>query len=658
MNLDVKGIGKSNGRLSSISLVTTCTLLLLVVIVAFREICDPDIGFHLRAGEWILEHFKFPDKDPFTYTVSQNDYVDMYWLYQSIMATVNKISGEFGLVLSNALLIAASFAIVLLRLHRKQSIDTISSWSLVLFTGIWATAILFEPQPQTFSWLYLNLILLVLDDYYERGESRLFLLPVIMLLWTNSHTIFVLGWFVVGAYVVSITWRDRKIWTPLTVYAILSIAVSFINPYFAKGVGFPFSQYQLLQTLSVFKNTIAENGSPLSLDGYTVNGQFVLFQPLFAFHSFLLLSVVAFLRRLGRVQLHEVIIFGLFLYIAVLGVKNIGYFVFGTLPMTVYGFGRDSSAKDSVASDETMQQPMNRFSRWWNSAQARLAVNGVSVGMSIILMVTIITNAYYLNYRSNDRFGYRYNPYTLPVKAAQFLRDNKLEGKILNHFSFGGFLIHAIPQKVFIDGRNEVMGEELFGEYYTHWNLVNKKPFLNKYQPEIVIFPHQNDFLWVHYFRQDSTWRLVYADELSAIYLKNGYANHVSRLDSTVLMRHFPQIVGAQVDSILQREYPGSPSLLSFKERYFPQQEIGLSTFCYYDDRFDAAIQIGLNGLARSTVPCPEMYYNLGNYFWEKKDFAHSAYCYERILRTNSEQLARGRLAQIRSGSAQHPTMQ
>ena len=335
---------KNAQAFSAFNLITACILLLLTVLFAFREIYSPDIGFHLRAGEWILEHAKFPDKDTFTYTASQNNYIDMYWLYQVAVAAVNKISGEFGLVLSNALLIAASFAIALFRLHRKQSIEATPHWSLVFFIGIWAAALLFEPRPHAFSWLYLNVVLLILDDHYERGSGRLFLLPVIMLLWTNTHTLFLLGWVVIWAYVVGIAWRDRKVWTPLTLYAILSVAVSFINPYFLQGVGLPFYQYQFLQNASVFKGFIAEYVSPLDLDTYMVNGRFVFLQPLSGFHLFLLLSIVTFVRRLTRVQLHEVIIFGLFLYISTTGVKNVGYFIFTVLPMTVIGLSRNARA--------------------------------------------------------------------------------------------------------------------------------------------------------------------------------------------------------------------------------------------------------------------------------------------------------------------------
>jgi len=211
----------------------------------------------------------------------------------------------------------------------------------------------------------------------------------------------------------------------------------------------------------------------------------------------------------------------------------------------------------------------------------------------------IVTNAYYLNDRSNNRFGFRYNEHSQPTEAAEFLRRNKLEGRILNQFTLGGFLIGAIPQRVFIDGRNEVMGDRLFAEYSILWGGIDKKPLLDKYNPEIVIIPHQTEFLWVHYMRKDTLWRLVHFDELAAIYLKKGYADSVASIDASDRPRGYQQLQGSRIDSVLRRSDAPAISLLSYRERYFPQKEVGLSTFCYYDDAFEAGIQYGLNALLR-----------------------------------------------------------
>ena len=633
---DIEPPGALYSRLNKVTLLA---LLGLAVVFSFREISVSDLGFNLRAGGWMLEHLKFPEKDLFTYTAAMNDYVDMDWLYQVQVALTKKLSGEFGLVLVSALLVAGGFAVALVRCHRQRPIRETAYWQVTTFLAILAAAALFGTSPHAFSWLFLGLTILILEESSERGTRSLVFLPIVSLLWTNTHTAFILGWIVIASYVIGVAWRDKKIWTPLTAYGLLSILISFASPYGFKGVELPFQQLQFLQAHRSFAGALAENRSPLELEGYLVNGRFALLQPLLGFHLFAVVSGAAFISSLRRIQLHQFIIFLLLGYVALLGVKNVGYFVFAVLPWTL------GCLQPSGAAGPGWVRLIPGFSR--ARFQTMLAV--VTIVASLFLIQAIVTNAYYLNDRSNNRFGFRYNEHSQPTQAAEFLLRNKLEGRILNQFTLGGFLIGAIPQRVFIDGRNEVMGDRLFAEYSILWNGIDKKPLLEKYKPDIVIVPHQSEFLWVHYMRKDTLWRLVHFDELAAIYLKKGYADSVPSIPAGDRLGGYQPVQGSRIDSVLKRSDASTISLFSFRERYFPQKEVGLSTFCYYDDAFDAGIQYGLNALLLSTVPCPEVYYNLGHNFFENKDFNRAAYCYERFLRTNDDALARERLLRIRS---------
>ncbi|MGD0340769.1 MAG: hypothetical protein ABSA76_03560, partial [Bacteroidales bacterium] len=53
---------------------------IFITILSLRLLSDPDLGFHLKAGKWIVENGSFPSKDTFTYTVNNNDYTDLHWL--------------------------------------------------------------------------------------------------------------------------------------------------------------------------------------------------------------------------------------------------------------------------------------------------------------------------------------------------------------------------------------------------------------------------------------------------------------------------------------------------------------------------------------------------------------------------------------------------
>jgi hypothetical protein len=88
----------------------------LFIALALRLIVDIDIGFHLHGGEWIWQHRAFPDKDAYTYTVPNNDYIDLHWLYQLLIFGVYSLSGFEGLTIFNALLILTALGLLLVRL--------------------------------------------------------------------------------------------------------------------------------------------------------------------------------------------------------------------------------------------------------------------------------------------------------------------------------------------------------------------------------------------------------------------------------------------------------------------------------------------------------------------------------------------------------------
>jgi hypothetical protein len=85
--------------------------------LSFREIFSPDIGLHLAAGRWIIEHGSFPTRDVFTYTVPGNDYVDLYWLYQLLVTVADRLGGEFALVLLNGFFILSALYLFFYRSH-------------------------------------------------------------------------------------------------------------------------------------------------------------------------------------------------------------------------------------------------------------------------------------------------------------------------------------------------------------------------------------------------------------------------------------------------------------------------------------------------------------------------------------------------------------
>ena len=74
----------------------------------------------------------------------------------------------------------------------------------------------------------------------------------------------------------------------------------------------------------------------------------------------------------------------------------------------------------------------------------------------VLLALRVCTDAYYVANRRPERTGAGWNAVELPTAAAAYARDAGLEGPVLNHLNFGGYLMWALRTPVFVDARTEV----------------------------------------------------------------------------------------------------------------------------------------------------------------------------------------------------------
>jgi hypothetical protein len=52
---------------------------MLAFLLGCYELFDPDIWWHVKAGEWILEHGRVPRLDIFTYSSEGRPWIDLHW---------------------------------------------------------------------------------------------------------------------------------------------------------------------------------------------------------------------------------------------------------------------------------------------------------------------------------------------------------------------------------------------------------------------------------------------------------------------------------------------------------------------------------------------------------------------------------------------------
>lgn len=204
-------------------------LLALALLLGCFEMADYDIWWHLRTGELIPTR-GLPSTDWYSFTSSDNAWIDVHWLFQLLMAETYRRAGAGGIVLLKA--VVATIAVALgLAAYRRD-------WPASLQLGVWVPALfllssrIYE-RPETLTMLFTAAFLFVFF-HAERRPRLLWLLPPIQILWANCHGLFVFGPVLLAMYLVETVFRmDRvqKVFRHLIPVTLLVAVGCLCSPY-------------------------------------------------------------------------------------------------------------------------------------------------------------------------------------------------------------------------------------------------------------------------------------------------------------------------------------------------------------------------------------------------------------------------------------------
>src|SRR5690242_11226257 len=70
---------------------------------------DSDTGWHIRTGQWILQHLAVPRQDLFSFSKPGGEWFAWEWLSDVLFALAHRYAGLAGVVLLAGLLIALTY---------------------------------------------------------------------------------------------------------------------------------------------------------------------------------------------------------------------------------------------------------------------------------------------------------------------------------------------------------------------------------------------------------------------------------------------------------------------------------------------------------------------------------------------------------------------
>lgn len=598
--------------------------------LAVRQAGSFDAGFHLKAGEYVLGGHGWPRTDPFSYTMADHPYVDTSWGYQVLAALAHRGLGVRGLVLLHAALVLTTFGLIYARMRPEPAARPAAA-ALVLL-GVLAAELRFEVRPELLSYALLAWVLWLLDRHASGSGAPLALLAPTFLLWVNAHGLFVVGWIAVACFVAGLWLRDRRLDRRLLGWSAASAALCLVNPYGWRGLTFPLTLATRLRAENVFAETIGEFVSPLSL-GLSQQFPFYPRSAILSFYVLLGLAVVSTIRLARSRDFAAIALVLPFAALAASAIRNVPLLVVGCLPGILRGLPLAVLRGESGP---------------WAGRAVALAV----IAASLVTAPRVVHDAHYVATRRLDRFGLGWNREALPVDAVEHANRAGLRGRVLNQLGFGGYLMWARDEPVFIDGRLEVVGERFYLEYL---RVLDSEPALEaavaRHGIEWIIFPYKLAPGLLQRLSADPRWRLAYVDHLATIFVRSGTATaralHPSalrarlppaepRLDALPGLGGRPRLAGAS------RAWAGL-----VRPVRFPSESFGLGLFHYFrGEPLHAATRFA-EAIATSDGAYYEIYANLGSALLRLGREDEARECYAVVLDERPDnELARRRLAE------------
>jgi len=482
---------------------------MFMLLMTLLPLTDFDYFWHLKTGEYIVKLGALPQGDIFSFTHLNQPWVLHEWLFEVALYGMFVWLGPFGIKLLTSSLSMAALAVTYLTLKRFSASPSIAFGLLLAACMPFGLGI--APRPQLVTYVFFASFLCVLLHYkYFQATRHLFMLPLLMVIWVNAHGGYLVGIMLCGLFVVC-EWANYLIFyardskrqhqlRQLTIAAAVTTIASAINPEFFGHWLYPFQVAGMDVT-----RQISEWKSPGFQDWGT--------------RSYLLIVLMFFIGYTympRKPDLTELVIPTFFMLLGFIAIRHVPLAILALMPFIAIALARGNLADACAAWHRTKLWQL--YKKWIGGGKQ---VNHEEHWLNwlSLLVIALGLTAYYPVY--NARIENQINA-ILPVKAADFIKSTGISGHMFNSYNFGGYLIYRLypDQKVFIDGRADMYGDDFVNEYMKiakvqpGWEMA-----FDKYDIDYVITGLNEPLSQLLRVRGD--FRLVYADGHHSVLVRN-----------------------------------------------------------------------------------------------------------------------------------------
>ncbi len=494
----------------------------LVFLLKAVVFLDPDFGWRLKTGEYILEN-GVPKVDLYSYSMPSFPFVDHAWLVDALIALVYSRWGMYGISIIFSLVMLFTILIVWLTIIKQVSkypiipktlktrFGLISFFPLLLLISVFFT--FFGVRAQVFTWLFFSILLYLLYNAKVWLKLRYFV-PFLFLLWANVHGGFASGLALLGLHVSIRDLRFKKItWINWVVFSV-STLITLVNPY-------------ELGTWREIWSSVSDSHLRWAITEW---------MPAFLMLDFAMVLMLALTglfawKFKGKYKLEHLAIFLFFLFQAMLSRRHVPIWMITAIPVSVEGF----------------------LCLYQESVKFKFGKERFYTAYKVLFIIAILIVIFQTVVTLRGSYGISENSY-YPVDALSYLKINKPKGNIFSEYGWGGYIIWKLPgQKVFIDGRmpswkwdppnsHELAyaferysdirtGEEQYGELFDKFNITTVLLLKNQ-KNGLVSELDDKVYAYIRQLQGKSTivplivrlekdgWFIIYEDDLSVLYEK------------------------------------------------------------------------------------------------------------------------------------------
>jgi len=491
-----------------------CLVALAYALLAgLRTVTDWDLGWQMATGRWIVQHHRIPSTDVLSYTAQGKPWE--YPVASGLIFYLVYLAGNYTLL--SVLGAAACVSTVALLLRR-------GSWvtAALAILAIPRIALRSTPRAEIFTVVLFAAFLSLLWQQYETGRARLWLLPLMMMAWVNLHLGLTAGLGLIAGYILleclEMIWPNRRRaaidhlrrawpWFLATFCAIL------INPW---GWRMFSTSLHLMTPMTARSQRILE-WAPTKLN-WTIFVSGLSLRSPNTFVVLLLVVAIAVPVALIRRQLGAAVwLCGA----AFVGIRSQRLQVLFSIVVVIVAGSVLTSALASL------QRKIE---------DARLAsILSTGACCFIVLLVCIwsgdlVTNRAYMGRTDLASFGTGLG-WWFPEGAAAFIDRENIPRQIFNSYSEGGYFTWRLGPKYldYIDGRGDPFGVELFDRNGTlhltppdspEWQREAERYDINAIMLPLGRYNALQFFPLLPQFCTSKTWRPVYLDEVSVVFLR------------------------------------------------------------------------------------------------------------------------------------------